>query len=79
MNHHTYNIGSGRATSNQDVIAALHQAVHDFTFTLPPGGGDHPRWLDITRLRQDTGYEPDYDPPRAAADYVAWLRQGHMT
>ena len=34
-------------------------------------------YLNITRLRQDTGYEPAYDTGRAVADYVAWLRAGN--
>ena len=33
--------------------------------------------LDITRLRQDTGFEPEYDTVRAAASYIAWLRAGN--
>jgi nucleoside-diphosphate-sugar epimerase len=33
--------------------------------------------LDITRLRDDTGYRPAYDTGQAVADYVGWLRAGH--
>jgi UDP-glucose 4-epimerase len=33
--------------------------------------------LDITRLRQDTGFEPEYNTVRAAAGYIAWLRAGN--
>ncbi|MFC4010414.1 hypothetical protein ACFOY2_24525 [Nonomuraea purpurea] len=43
-----------------------------------PEGGDVPRtWLDITRLRADTGFEPAYDTERAVADHLAWLRAGN--
>jgi UDP-glucose 4-epimerase len=35
-------------------------------------------WLDITRLREDTGFEPRYDTAAAAADYIAWLRAGNQ-
>jgi UDP-glucose 4-epimerase len=41
-----------------------------------PGSGPD-LYLDITRLRQDTGYQPVYDTDRAVADYLAWLRVGH--
>jgi UDP-glucose 4-epimerase len=34
-------------------------------------------WLDNSRLRQDTGYEPEYDTERAVAGYIAWLRAGN--
>ena len=36
---------------------------------------DH--YLDITRLDEDSGYQPEYDAGRAVADYVDWLRAGH--
>jgi len=29
--------------------------------------------LDINRLRQDTGFKPSYDLPKAIADYTDWL------
>jgi UDP-glucose 4-epimerase len=33
--------------------------------------------LDISRLREDTGYQPAYDTEAAVADYISWLRDGH--
>jgi UDP-glucose 4-epimerase len=30
-------------------------------------------YLDTTRLRQDTGFRPEYDVERAVPDYVGWL------
>jgi UDP-glucose 4-epimerase len=41
------------------------------------GGQTRQAWLDITRLRRDTGYKPAWDTERAAADYIAWLRAGN--
>ncbi|GAB3450676.1 NAD-dependent epimerase/dehydratase family protein [Actinophytocola sediminis] len=77
LNHRTYNVGSGRATSNAEIIAALRAVVPDAEVDLPTGGTGHRSYLDITRLRQDTGYQPAYDTERATADYVAWLRAGN--
>ncbi|MFI7589937.1 NAD-dependent epimerase/dehydratase family protein [Spongisporangium articulatum] len=77
LQHRTYNVGSGRSTSNADVIAALRGVVPEFAFELPDGGGGPGVWLDISRLHEDTGYKPAYDVDRAAADYVAWLRAGN--
>ncbi|MEV4324928.1 hypothetical protein AB0J37_22055, partial [Microbispora rosea] len=34
--------------------------------------------LDISRLRQDTGYAPEWDLDRAVTDYVGWLRAGNL-
>jgi UDP-glucose 4-epimerase len=77
LNHRTYNVASGHATTNAEVAAAIRQAVPDAEVDLPSGGETRQAWLDITRLRQDTGYEPAWDVERAAADYIAWLRAGN--
>lgn len=77
LNHATYNVASGRATSNADVLAAIRSAEPGFRFELPSAGDRPQSWLDITRLRDDTGFEPRYDTAAAAADYIAWLRAGH--
>jgi UDP-glucose 4-epimerase len=77
LNHRTYNVASGHATTNADVAAAIRQVVPDAQVDLPSGGETRQAWLDITRLRQDTGYEPAWDTKRAAADYIAWLQAGN--
>jgi UDP-glucose 4-epimerase len=77
LNHRTYNVASGRATSNAELIAAIRKIVPDAQVELPTGGPGQRSYLDITRLRQDTGYEPAYDTERAVADYLAWLRAGN--
>ncbi|MDX3088153.1 MULTISPECIES: NAD-dependent epimerase/dehydratase family protein [Streptomyces] len=77
LNHRTYNVGAGRATTNAEVAEALKKAVPDARIDLPAGGGGPHMVFDIDRLRQDTGYRPEYDTERAAADYVAWLRAGN--
>jgi UDP-glucose 4-epimerase len=76
LDHRTYNVASGRATSNAEIIAAIRRVVPDARVDLPTGGTGEPLALDITRLRQDTGYEPAYDAERGVADYLAWLRAG---
>jgi UDP-glucose 4-epimerase len=81
LSHRTYNIASGRVVTNQEVAAALKELVPDARIELPerrsPAESGPPVWLDVTRLREDTGYQPAYDTRRAAADYLAWLREGH--
>lgn len=77
LNHRTYNVGSGRLTTNADVAAAIRKTVPDAQVDLPIGSAGPHLVLDIGRLRADTGYQPDYDTERAAADYLAWLRAGH--
>jgi UDP-glucose 4-epimerase len=77
LHHGTYNVASGRATSNADVVGAIRSVEPSFGFELPSAGPIPVSWLDITRLREDTGFEPVYDTAAAAADYIAWLRAGH--
>jgi UDP-glucose 4-epimerase len=81
LNHRTYNIASGRVVTNREVAAAVKELVPDARIELPegrsPAGSGQPAWLDIARLREDTGYQPAYDTGRAVMDYLAWLREGH--
>ncbi|QFY10663.1 NAD-dependent epimerase/dehydratase family protein [Nonomuraea phyllanthi] len=77
--HRTYNVGSGRLTTNGEVAAALGRLVPGARVDLPEGRDPAAPavWLDTTRLREDTGFEPAYGTERAVADYLAWLRAGN--
>ncbi|TMR90850.1 NAD-dependent epimerase/dehydratase family protein [Nonomuraea basaltis] len=79
LRHRTYNVASGRLTTHGEVSAAIKKVIPDARVDLPEGRdpGAHDMWLDITRLREDTGYEPAYDTERGVADYLAWLRAGN--
>lgn len=77
LNHRTYNVASGRATTNAEIIAAIKQVIPDARVSLPTAGPGQQSYLDITRLQQDTGYKPHYDTERAVADYIEWLRAGN--
>jgi UDP-glucose 4-epimerase len=77
LRHATYNVGSGHPTSNSDVLAAITSAEPGFSADLPSAPAGPVSWLDTTRLRQDTGFAPEHDTAAAAADYLAWLRDGH--
>lgn len=77
LGHRTYNVASGRATTNAEVIAAIRKTVPDARIDLPTGGTTPPSHLDITRIQQDTGYRPLYDTADAAAEYISWLRAGN--
>ncbi len=82
LSHRTYNVASGQVLTNRDVAAAVKRLVPDARIELPegrnPAGSGQGICLDISRLRQDTGYEPAYDLQTAVADYLAWLRAGHQ-
>jgi len=77
LQHRTYNVSSGRLTSNAEIVAAVKSIAPDAQLSLTPAT-DTPRPpLDITRLHADTGYSPAYDTERAVADYLTWLRAGN--
>ena len=64
-----------RPASEQELQALVAEAD---TGGRDPKGSGRDLCLDITRLREDTDYQPDYDIVRAVADYVSWLRAGHQ-
>jgi UDP-glucose 4-epimerase len=77
-----YNIGSGRLTTNQRILEAIQTVIPSFNVTLPSrplAEGPAPLWyFDITALRQDTGFEPQFDVEAGIADYIHWLRAGNQ-
>ncbi|MGH8794535.1 MAG: NAD-dependent epimerase/dehydratase family protein [Stackebrandtia sp.] len=79
--HRTYNISSGLNVTNDEVVAAiaktLPEAKIDIREGRNPDGPAENLCLDITRLREDTGFSPAYDLESAVADYVDWLRSGN--
>ncbi len=81
LNHRTYNVASGTVLTNREVAAAITRLVPDARVGLPegfsPAGSGQGAYMDIGRLRADTGYQPAYDTDRGVADYIAWLRAGH--
>jgi UDP-glucose 4-epimerase len=81
LSYRTYNIASGRVLTNREIATAVKRLVPDARIELPegqnPASVGQEVCLDISRLREDTGYQPAYDTEAAVADYVTWLRDGH--
>jgi UDP-glucose 4-epimerase len=77
LTYTTYNVASGRMTTNAEVIAAIRAIVPDFDVDLASGSSLPASWLNITRLHDDTGYQPEWDTERSVADYIAWFRAGN--
>jgi UDP-glucose 4-epimerase len=80
LTHAIYNIGGGRAFTNREILASLSAAVPGFTTQLSAGRTPgHPQdpYLDLTRLRDDTGFRPKYTLDTGIQEYVAWLQQGN--
>jgi UDP-glucose 4-epimerase len=81
LRYSTYNIGTGKAFKYGEFAAAIKRIIPDARLDLPDGydpqGPGVEITLDISRIRQDTGFEPQYDLERAVGDYIAWLRAGN--
>src|SRR6266540_53180 len=77
--HQIYNVSSGRLVQYSEVVDAINAVVPGANVALPEGrNSDRPpdNYLNVARLRADTGFRPEYDVERAVPDYVDWLR-GH--
>lgn len=79
LGHEIYNVSSGRPAANHEFVTAINAALPGAEATLPVGRSpdsppDDP-YLDVTRLTEDTGFEPAFDVHAGVADYVAWLKE----
>jgi len=75
--HRIYNVGSGRATLNSELADACNKAVAGAKIALPEGSSGRTSegsYCDLTQIRADVGYEPQYDIYKGVADYAQWLK-----
>jgi UDP-glucose 4-epimerase len=79
--HSLYNVGTGHATTNKELVAAIKNVIPDADVDLPeghaPDGPGRAFALDTSWLRDDTGFRPAYDVERGVAAYIDWLRSGN--
>ncbi len=82
LHYPIYNVASGQLTRNGNLVEAVQKAVPDFQAGLPVGHAGDGSGLaicqDISRLRADTGFEPQFNVQTGIADYIAWLRAGNV-
>ena len=79
LNHGVYNVGPGTKTKNSRVLDAVKKAVPGAKLELPPGKSPFPPLplMDVARLREDTGFSPEFTLDLAVEDYVRWLKSGN--
>jgi UDP-glucose 4-epimerase len=77
--HRMYNVGSGVATRNREFVdaARLHVRGAKLEPMAPSASPPCVRALDITRLKDDTGYTPRWNVAAGMANYIDWLRAGN--
>jgi UDP-glucose 4-epimerase len=79
LQYDVYNIGSGKLTTNKEVVEAVKRAVPNFKVELPPGHFPFPPLplMETKRLQEDTGFVPKFDTQSAIRHYVDWLKAGN--
>jgi UDP-glucose 4-epimerase len=76
--HRIYNAGNGREVTVQALIDAVRSAVPDANIPVKPGKSPTPpqpdNYLDLTRAREDFGWEPKFPIEKGLPAYIDWLR-----
>ncbi len=74
-----YNVGSGKATSFNDIIAAINEALGS---SYQPQYIDNPysfyqdyTCADVTATKKALGWSPQHEPRKAIIEYVRWLKE----
>jgi UDP-glucose 4-epimerase len=79
LSHRVYNVASGRASSNKDVVEAVLKAVPGARCSVlkpgrTPGASINPA-TDLSRIKAEVGYQPAYTLETGIAAYIDWLRK----
>jgi UDP-glucose 4-epimerase len=79
LKHRIYNVGNGSAVQNQELAEAVIAAAPEARIELQPGenpnGNPADNYLDLSRIKDEFGYEPQYPIlERGIPDYIDWLR-----
>src|SRR5712692_5906345 len=78
LSHRVYNVASGRASSNKDIVEAVLKAAPGAKCSVlkpgrTPGTSINPA-TDLSRIKTDVGYEPEHTLETGIAAYIDWLR-----
>ena len=79
LQYQTYNIGGGRASTNREFADAIRRHYPNAQLPMSPGASA-PRkepYMDLSRIKGEVGYEPEFGVDEAIDDYIAWLRAGN--
>ncbi len=85
LHHRIYNLGFGRLTSVGEFTKAIQKLLPETEIHLGDGPGplistktpmDINACVDISRMRNETGFTPEYDPYRGVEHYINWARHG---
>lgn len=77
LEHRIFNIGSGEMVTLQEVAEMVKRYIPDARIEIEPGydlGVPTQGYLDISRAREELGYEPDFKKELALKDYIEQIR-----
>jgi UDP-glucose 4-epimerase len=77
LSSRAYNIGGGRSVTYQELADAVKRIYPSAQIDLAPGKSPHARasgGMDISRIKQDVGWEPEYDIDRGVGEWIDWLK-----
>ena len=72
-----YNTASGRSHTLKDIAAAIKKMIPDCHIELKGQVSPRPvHTVDISRLRDEFGYKPEYDLEQGVREYIDWVVKG---
>ncbi|MBI4525996.1 MAG: NAD(P)-dependent oxidoreductase [Deltaproteobacteria bacterium] len=86
LRHRIYNVGVGKLTRIGEFADAIRELLPEVEVHLGDAPGpltstktpmDINACVDISRLCEETGFAPEYDPVRAVEHYVEWAKTGN--
>ena len=76
--HRIYNVGNGSEVTVQALVDAVRSAVPDAKIEVKPGRGpaatQPDNYLDLSRAKEDFGWEPKLPIEQGIPAYIEWLR-----
>ena len=78
LSHRVYNIGNDAPLNYREFAELVKKSVPGTEINLQAGRGPRSRpnaYMDNSRIREEVGYRPEYNPERAIAEYIDWLRK----
>jgi UDP-glucose 4-epimerase len=85
LRHRIYNLGSGRLTSIGEFAEAIKKLLPETEIRLGDRSGsliskktpiDINACVDISRIREETGFTPEFDAHSGLEHYIDWARHG---
>jgi UDP-glucose 4-epimerase len=81
LQHHVFNIGTGRGETFRQLIDALHKMLGKVPVEIGPGldprgtGGPGYMVMNIERAEKELGYRPQFDLEAGARDYIESMKR----